>query len=119
YNESWPVSDINNVSRVTTSWNVSKIYNSNKTDSLSFTYDTEVHFFSTINSASRYILYNEIGCAYNPPQAYEYELAHQLAQNMALMPSSITFSNGSVKFIRKSVQREDLTGGYALDSIKV
>ncbi|MDW7694037.1 hypothetical protein R9C00_04730 [Flammeovirgaceae bacterium SG7u.111] len=112
-------------SGIATTWYASKIVNASKTDQIEFTYASE-------NQTNRDKgVFNEVyhlihsNCdGVKPSEIDELRgLSNPLwpiATKQALRLEEIIFSNGKVKFnVDDDTQREDLIGGYALESIEV
>jgi hypothetical protein len=116
-NHSWSFADPFNVKITTTSWYPSKIINANKTDSIEFQYGQEAQLFSHINSVTRYFQSYRFDCLGQPQLDYQSDNTGN--QNDALLPTQITFSGGTINFIRQSSGRQDLSVGYALDTLKI
>ena len=89
-------------------WYATKIYNANKTDSISLYY-RNLTASSTTLAPYTYTLFGSCPSS---------DLTFTTNITMKV-PDSISFSNGYVKFVLQSTEREDYHGGYALDHIKV
>jgi YD repeat-containing protein len=92
-----------------TSWMVTKMQNANKTDSITFDYDHESNLVVTTNVLEKNIFG---GCLNNASVS-----TTKLLSSRPI--SRISFKNGHVDFIRRAIGRQDLNGGYALDTIKI
>jgi hypothetical protein len=90
-------------------WYVKKIYNANKTDSLSFGYAPQTIVTKTLNPAKRTILGD---CPDNSSIMSTTTL-------QAKIPFRILFGGGMVEFVGESTYREDLQGSHALKEIQV
>jgi hypothetical protein len=92
-----------------TSWLATRMYNANKTDSIVFSYSYEIQLINSLNIREKNMFG---GCTSN--------ISVLSSNSVAAKPiSTISFSNGYVQFVKKSSGREDLNGGYALDSINI
>lgn len=90
------------------SWFVDKMYDANKTDSISFNYSAEITYTTTINTNKK-VIFGSCSSA---------SVLNSTTVS-ALLPSSIYFSKGSVIFTKSDSGRQDLNGGHALDNIRV
>jgi hypothetical protein len=91
-------------------WMVSNIHNADRTDSLVFSYQSENQLNTIMNPVTKYIW--GVPCAGPEP------LTSTLATK-ALTPDRISFSSGYVQFNKSGTPRQDLSGAYHLDNIKV
>lgn len=98
-----------------TNWYVSEIISPNKVDRISFNYYTEYTEHTLLNSevAYRAIGLPQICVVDNGSTQYSY------VKSESRVLSSIQFPGGLVKFIRDTVEREDLKGSRAIKSIEV
>lgn len=90
-------------------WYIAKVYNANKTDSLSFGYDHQTVITKTLNPVKKEIV---ASCPDNSSLISTTTL-------QAKIPFTIIFSGGMIQFVGESTYREDLQGSYALKEIQV
>ncbi len=91
------------------SWYVSKIYNSNRTDSISFGYSQETTYTRTLNPMKKEFLGT---CPDNSS-------VMSLTTQHLKLPYTIQFAGGTVTFNRYETNREDLDGAKALKNIEI
>lgn len=93
-------------------WYVQKVYNVNRTDSISFGYATETMVTKTLNPHKR-----QLGVESCPDNS---SIMATTTVQMKI-PNQIAFRDGYVQFIGASASREDLegSGAYALAAMKI
>lgn len=90
-------------------WYISKIYSPNRTDSISFGYNSQNIVTRTLNPHKQELVAT---CEDNSSVLATTTL-------LAKIPHSISFKEGYVQFEGDSSEREDLDGGYSLKGLKV
>ncbi len=97
---------------IISSWYASTIVSASKSDTIKFKYEREIQNYRTMSTSIKYVLLSgSSGLSDIPPT---------LVFNRIDVPrlDTIIFNNGYVKFHCLGV-REDLQGGYSLDSISI
>jgi YD repeat-containing protein len=106
--ETSTVSGSNLGEQITSAWWASKMYDANKTDSISFSY--------VVENQTNYTLDPQIKTIWG---SCDNTFGSSIASTAAYTLSSITFSNGNVQLIKDTAARQDLSGGHALKSVEV
>ncbi len=106
-------------SPVATSWMITSIQNAARTEMINFDYVEESTINQTLVSETKFQDMGGNRCEgpNSPPPYTGVNIAIVSQHNKRL--SAINFRGGSVKFVAASTDRQDLIGGYALDSIIV
>jgi hypothetical protein len=115
YDFGQPEAGTNNLQPFTNSWWSTKIVNADRTDTISFSYETEFELYSNFSSVSKNIFISGSTECLFP----SYEANNVVTVMEAVKPSQINFSGGYIRFIRQNSEREDLSGGRALARIEV
>lgn len=90
-------------------WYVTSIFNSNRTDSLTFGYSPETVVTRTLNPMRKELN----GSCPDNSSVMSTTTVH------AKVPFSIQFTGGKVNFVPSASYREDLSGSYALGAVEV
>jgi YD repeat-containing protein len=102
---------------VTMTWNITKMVNPQRTDSLIFEYNENTTSSATLNPYIKYLpLQNPVNCA--PPVNQE-TVSFSTQTIKSNLIKKISFEGGYVQFVPQNTERQDFVGGYALESIKV
>lgn len=111
--------------RIVTAWYVTRIENATQTESILFTYDTEMQMSHQFTSFSKYVMLGGEVCSSafdqapdSPSSAENSESTLTTTRVEAKLIRNIHFKGGYVKFTPGS-ERDDLLGGHVLDSIQV
>lgn len=100
------------------SWYLSKIVLRNQA-TITFNYQSHNSEYYTRQGSSKYLFlaggFEFLTCQ-QAPTDYEKYLSHDVAGQHI---ESIVFSNGTVKFVRDPLGRQDMPGDYALDRVEV
>ncbi|RAJ77303.1 YD repeat-containing protein [Chitinophaga dinghuensis] len=102
-----------------TSWMISSIQNASKTETISFDYTDESQINQSIQSDTKFqFISGDICEGPNGPAPYPGISIGVVSMHTKRL-TKINFRGGSVKFVAAATDRQDLIGGYALDSIIV
>jgi YD repeat-containing protein len=107
------------VSPTVSSWNITEIKDANNVDIVRFTYNTEQQNFRNVRSNKKYYWYaGPLYCLDSGSWPSEKNEVTTVS-SASLRISSINFPSGQINFIPTVSQRQDLSGGYAIDKIEV
>ncbi|MBV8252019.1 MAG: RHS repeat protein [Chitinophaga sp.] len=102
---------------VTTTWMISSIQNSAKTETISFDYANESQINQSIVNETKFqFLSGEMCDGENSPPPYA-GVSIAVVSTHSKRLTGINFRGGTVKFVAATTDRQDLIGSYALDSI--
>lgn len=99
-----------------TSWHADLIIDANQVDTIEFVYQQETHFYRNALSATKYQWLAQ-NCS--PGSILEDEFVTTTTNSTARLLSKINYTGGEVTFIRGTLMRQDLNGGYPLEAIEV
>jgi len=97
------------------SWYITKIQNSNASNEISFEYEPTNYQFKTIGAQTNYFF--QSGLIEGTPRSTSTSYAYNTISGCRL--TKIKFANGEVNLIKKTQQRADLPGDYALDGLVI
>lgn len=114
YDFNMPEVAMQNLNQVTGSWWATKIVNANRTDSITIEYTSQPEVFTTTAQVQKNIYISGASCSFP-----SYTSSTVTTSSTSIKPDRINFKGGYVKFFPQGSNRQDLTGGKALDRIEI